>query len=136
MGFELLPTAPGAGNSGSGSINEQEMAKMYVKAHVFVCPSSIENSSNSLGEAQIIGTPAIASYVGGVPDMAEHEKTALLYRFEEYEMLAYFIVRIFSDADLAERLSENGRIVARKRHDEDVNASTLLNIYRKMEVEK
>lgn len=115
-----------------GPLNEQQMAEKYAKSHVFVCPSSIENSPNSLGEAQIIGTPVVASYAGGIPDMAEHEKSALLYRFEEYEMLADSVVRIFGDDKLALRLSENGRIAALKRHDPTANAKALLNIYRKI----
>ena len=106
------------------------MADMYTKSNIFVSPSSIENSPNSLGEAQLIGTPVIASYVGGVPDMAKHEKTALLYRFEEYEMLAHFIVRIFANDSLAKSLSENGRITAEKRHDKKLNTTTMLDIYR------
>lgn len=112
-----------------GSLDEQKMISQYQKAHVFVCPSSIENSPNSVGEAQLIGTPCISSYVGGVPDMIQHQKSGLLYRFEEIEMLANYIKKIFEKDDLANTLSENGILAATERHDRVVNAENTLKIY-------
>ena len=35
----------------------------YQQAHIFICPSAIENSPNSVAEAQLIGTPVIAIFV-------------------------------------------------------------------------
>ena len=49
----------------TGSLTEAQMIAEYLNAHLFICPSSIENSPNSLGEAQLLGVPVIASYVGG-----------------------------------------------------------------------
>ena len=112
-----------------GKLDENQMANQYRKAHVFVCPSSIENSPNSLGEAQLIGTPCVASYVGGVPAMLEHGKSGLMYRFEEHEMLAAAVCRIFADADLACRLSQNERMEAAMRHDGSHNARRTYHIY-------
>jgi glycosyltransferase involved in cell wall biosynthesis len=112
-----------------GTLSEERMVEEYRNAHVFVCPSCIENSPNSLGEAQIIGTPCVASFVGGVPDMIEDGKTGLLYRFEEYVMLANNILRIFRDNSLATRLSENSMKVANLRHDRDAIRSQIIEIY-------
>lgn len=68
------------------------MKQEYLNANVFICPSSLENSPNSLGEAQILGTPCLASYVGGIPDMMFGNE-GYLYRFEEIEMLAERFVK-------------------------------------------
>lgn len=114
----------------TGPLEENLMAQRYKAANIFICPSSIENSPNSLGEAQLIGTPCIASYVGGIPDMIEHGKTGFMYRFGEHEMLAKYICRIFSDDNLALNLSENARVEAKKRHDSINNARRTINIYR------
>ena len=54
-------------------------------------PSSIENSPNSLGEAQLLGVPCIASDVGGVTDMIPNKECGIIYRFEEVELLAKHI---------------------------------------------
>ena len=106
------------------------MAERYSKSHVFVCPSAIENSPNSVGEAQLIGTPVVASYVGGTMDMVEHNYSGLLYRYEETSMLAYNICKLFENSKICERLSKNGKTEAQKRHDKQINASTLYNIYK------
>lgn len=113
-----------------GMLNAAQMAEQYRLANVFISPSSIENSPNSLGEAQLVGCPVVASYVGGTPDMVEHGKTGLLYRFEETEMLAYDVCGIFADDTLAKELSVQGMEAARQRHDGNKNASRMLEIYR------
>ena len=113
----------------TGFLDARQMADQYRKANVFICPSSIENSPNSLGEAQLIGTPVVASYVGGIPDMVKDGETGLLYRFEEYEMLAEKVCRIFSDEKLALHLSNNAHNTAAMRHDRNLNAQTTIEIY-------
>ncbi|WP_162558663.1 glycosyltransferase family 4 protein [Robertkochia solimangrovi] len=115
-----------------GMLSEEEMISQFQRSHVFVCPSSIENSPNSLGEAQLIGTPVIASYTGGIPDMVEHEQSGLLYRFEEYEMLAYFIKMVFSNDELAHKLSDCGISAAHKRHDRTVIRESTIQIYKEI----
>ena len=113
----------------TGILSEQEMCERYMKSHVFVCPSSIENSPNSVGEAQLLGVPCIASYTGGTPDMVKHMENGLLYRFEETSMLAESVCQIFNNNELARQLSKAGKSVAEKRHNPVVNTQTLLKIY-------
>lgn len=112
-----------------GSLTVDRMIEHYRQAHVFVCPSAIENSCNSLCEAQLLGTPVVASYVGGLPDLVDDGHTGLLYRFEEAEMLAQAVVRLFGDDALALRLSEAERRAASARHDREKIARTLYTIY-------
>lgn len=113
-----------------GSLSEERMVQEYQNAHLFICPSSIENSPNSLGEAQILGVPVIAAFVGGVPDMITHGKSGLLYRFEETEMLAKNISQIFTDTSLSKNLSEGAIIEAEHRHDCNANLYRTIQIYR------
>jgi len=112
-----------------GSLSEQEMCQEYLNSHIFISPSSIENGGNSLGEAQLLGVPVIASYVGGIPDSIINNISGLFYPFEEVEMLAENIRKIFTDAKLAKSLSENGIIAAEKRHDQIVNLQQTIYIY-------
>ena len=107
----------------TGPLNEREMCEQYLKANVFVCPSSIENSPNSLGEAQLLGVPCVASYVGGIPDMMEGNEENM-YRFEEVEMLAQKICETFGKPNLKIDTS-----TVRKRHNAERNSHVLLKIY-------
>lgn len=107
-----------------GSLNATQMKAEYLNCNIFVCPSSIENSPNSLGEAQILGVPCVASYVGGVPDMMNGGEENL-FRFEEVEMLAEKICKVFTDTDFHPDMRGN----ALRRHDRLKNAETLIKIY-------
>ena len=116
-----------------GPLSENDMIREFLDTHVFLCPSSIENSPNSLGEAQIIGTPCVASYVGGIPDMVTDGETGLLYRFDDHIMLAFQLIKIFSDDKLASGLSQKGQIAAQQRHNKDVISARMADIYRQIE---
>lgn len=110
----------------TGYLNEEQICEYYLKSNLFICPSSIENSPNSLGEAQILGVPCLASYVGGIPSLMQNAST-LMYRFEEIEMLAKKIDEIFEGSH--SNLIETLKIDATIRHDKKYNAKKLLSIY-------
>jgi len=113
-----------------GNLNEEQMIEEYLRANVFICPSSIENSPNSLGEAQLLGLPTISAYVGGVPDMVEHTKSGFLYRFDEVEMLAYNIKKVFEE-DM-KLISTQSIEIANKRNSIINITEDLISIYRKI----
>lgn len=115
-----------------GTLSGEEMVNEYLNAHIYICSSIIENSPNSLCEAQILGVPCIATYVGGIPDMVVNLESGLLYRFEEVEMLAENIKKIFTDESLANNLSLNGIKAAEKRHDLVQNFERTIEIYKKV----
>lgn len=111
----------------TGPLNAEAMIEEYLSANVFVCPSSIENSPNSLGEAQILGVPCVSAYVGGIPDMVPDDACGFRYRFEEIEMMAKYICKIF---DLKDKYDNEKMInIATCRHDAEKNSKMLVAIY-------
>ena len=110
----------------TGPLNSQEMKKEYLGCNLFVCPSSIENSPNSLSEAQVLGVPVLASFVGGVPDMMKGDESHL-YRFEEVEMLAYKICEIFEAKEGVD--TSKMMYMALKRHNPQAIINGLIDIY-------
>ncbi len=115
-----------------GPLQAEEMKNAYLRAHVFICPSSIENSPNSLGEAQILGVPCIATYSGGIPSMVQDGVSAVLYRFDEPEMLTSNVSQLFKSRDSVIALSKNGENEAQQRHDRGVNLNALRATYAKV----
>lgn len=115
-----------------GALNAEKMKAQYLKANVFVSPSTIENSPNSLCEAQCLGTPIVASDVGGVLDLVEHKSTGFVYRAEDTSLLAYWIRHVFRMGKSAEAMSPTMQDVARERHDGKKNAEMLLEVYKKI----
>jgi len=112
-----------------GELDEQSMCQAFLRSHVFLSPSSIENSPNSLGEAMILGVPCVSSDVGGVKNMMVHGKEGFLYSYDEYYMIAHYISRIFEDDALALRFSEAGRQHAERTHDPHRNLEDLRKAY-------
>lgn len=113
----------------TGLLDEKQMCKQYLKSHVFVCPSSIENSPNSLGEAMILGVPCVASYVGGIPDMLKHGEEGFIYQADAPYMLAYYICEIFRNKDMTLCFSQKARERAKKTHSREKNVNKLMKIY-------
>lgn len=110
-----------------GTLSEEQMCEQYLKANVFICPSSIENSPNSLGEAQILGVPHIAANVGGVMDMMDGNEK-FLYRFDEIEMAAYKICGVFTESDDAPQMIR----AVEERHEKIKNVHLMTEIYTKI----
>jgi len=102
------------------------------RARVFVLPSFIENSPNSLAEAQLTGTPSIASLTGGVQDMVVDAETGILFPAGDGEALSRQIDRVLTDDDLARRLSIQSRQAARKRHAPAQVVDDLVKAYRQI----
>lgn len=112
-----------------GMCNEQQMVEQYLKANVFVCPSSIENSPNSVGEAMLLGTPVVASNVGGTNCLLTHNEEGFLYQSDADYMLAFYVKKLFSNPELSIKLSSAARSRASLTHDREKNYKELLNIY-------
>ena len=112
-----------------GNLDERGMKENYLKANVFVLPSTIENSPNSLGEAMLLGVPCVSADVGGVTTMMTHEAEGYVYQSTASYMLAHYIDRVFSLEEKAEEMGAAARNHAQRTHDPETNLNTLLSIY-------
>lgn len=113
----------------TGILDEKQMCKRHLKSHVFVCPSSIENSPNSLGEAMILGVPCVASDVGGVADLLKDREEGFVYQTDAPYMLAHYVCEIFASDELALFFSKKAREHAMGTHNRIKNTKELIKIY-------
>lgn len=116
----------------TGFLNEKEMRDRYLRTHVFVSPSSIENSPNSVCEAMILGVPSVCSDVGGVKNLMTHEQEGYIYPMDAPYMLAYYVMKLFASDERACQLSDAARKRALVTHDRETNQSRMLAIYREI----
>lgn len=112
-----------------GPQNALEMQKQYLKSHVYVLPSAIENSSNSLGEAMLLGMPCVASCVGGVQDLLRDKEDGYIYPYDEPYMLAFYIMQFFQNDGNAVEMGKNARKHAMDTHDREKIYNNLMKIY-------
>lgn len=115
-----------------GRLQADEMKERYLKTHVFISPSVIENSPNSVGEAMMLGVPAVASDVGGVKNMLVHGEEGFIYPADELYMLAYYVMKIFEDKPLARMLSQNAREHSKLTHNRSEICKGLIDIYKQI----
>ena len=116
----------------TGSLKADEMLEQYLYANVYVLPSAIENSPNSLGEAMLLGMPCVASCVGGVQDMVRDKVDGFLYPFDESYMLAHYICEIFKDDEMARKMGAKARESARRRFDTNEVVKITASTYRRI----
>lgn len=93
----------------TGRLNPAQMAETMEKCHCFVNPSCMEVHALSLREALVVGLPCISTQCGSVAEYLQHRVNGFLYRYEEYETLAYYIDKVFESEELVSSLSNNSR---------------------------
>ena len=113
-----------------GYLDADSMAREVSRSHVFVIPSHIENSPNSLCEAMMVGLPCVASYAGGMPSLIEEGRTGLFFPPGDPVLLADRIRSLFLNDDLAVSLGAAARRVAAERHSVKRVLRQLLSAYR------
>lgn len=113
----------------TGRLSADKMCARMLKTHVFLCPSAIENSPNSVGEAMLLGVPTVAADVGGIHNLLTDRRDGILYRADKPAELEEAILRIFADDKLALSMSSNAREHALSTHDAEKNYRRLLEIY-------
>lgn len=115
-----------------GKQSSQQMRDKMLQCHVFVSPSVIENSPNSVGEAMIMGVPVVSARVGGIPSLLEDDKEGLFYEVDQPGSLAAKITRILTDDELARRLSAGASQRAGITHDPLVNFQRMKEVYKEI----
>ena len=119
----------------TGKLTAEEMKQQFLRSHVFVCASVLENSPNTVGEAMLLGVPVAASEAGGIPDMITDGQDGLLFETGNADSLAKAVGRLFdrtvdeTGLCLAQRLSARAAQRARSVHDGAANYHRLLEIY-------
>lgn len=135
-----------------GRLNGGQMKERYLKSHLYVCCSSIENSPNSLGEAMLLGMPCVSADVGGIPSIFSGGEDGILYggfrspanEFDNMrdlkepdeeqleriaKRLSEAIIEIWMDERKTEQYCRNARNHAERTHDREANYNRLTEIY-------
>lgn len=93
----------------AGKVPQDQIARFYAEADVYVQTPEIDNMPSSILEAWASGLPVISTGAGGVPAMATNGRDALITPLGSHDAVAAAIERVLEDQALASRLIEAGR---------------------------
>jgi glycosyltransferase involved in cell wall biosynthesis len=113
-----------------GKLEEKELITAMLEADLFVHPSHIDNSPNTVCEAMLLGMPLITTYAGGIPSIIENNSEGLLVQDGDPYALAGAILELINDTKYAVKLGANARGRAIIRHNPDTIANRVLSIYK------
>lgn len=113
----------------TGSLSADKLVSLMLSCLGLIQTSYVESYSLVVAEGMSIGIPCIVSYAGAMPELAINNHSALFYSPGDYFSCSNKMIRLIENVELAESLSENSKMIARKRNNEDYVLQTQLNIY-------
>ena len=96
--------------------HRDDVPALLAQADVFVLPSRSEAYPNAAIEAMAAGRPVVASGVGGLLDLIDHDRTGLLVPPDDPAALAGAIDALVSDPARAARLGAAAAAESAARH--------------------
>jgi glycosyltransferase involved in cell wall biosynthesis len=115
----------------AGWLDSEHKHAALATATLFVLPSYAEGMPMALLEALSWGIPAIATAVGGVPQVVADERNGLLIAAGDIDGLAAAMSRLMSDPALRERLGAAGRETVQSGFALEATLARLAQIYRR-----
>ena len=108
-----------------GSLSREEMARYMSESEIFVQCSTVENHSSTMREAMFLGMPCVVSNCGCISEYVINNCNGFLYRNNEPAVLAFYIDKLFADAELKRRLAASAKSFIQKKYAENTNFTTL-----------
>ena len=99
--------------------HREDVAALLASADLFALPSRSEAFPNCAIEAMAAGLPVVASAVGGLLDLIDHERTGLLVEPGNPEALADALRRLLVDRAAAARIGVRAQAHVRQRYSFD-----------------
>ena len=120
---------PDAGVEVIGEVSRESMPDEYRRADLFVLPTLSDNTPVTLMEAMACGLPAVATAVGGIPEMVEAGVTGRLVPPGDVAALAAAMEGLIADREARRRMGMAARKVAEARFATQRMVSDLEEIY-------
>jgi len=110
----------------------RDVAEVMRALDLFVQPSLWEGFGLTALEAMAVGTPVVATRVGGVPEVVVDGESGLLVPPGDAEALAAACARVLNDRELAARLGRSGAERVRARFDIERLVGQIEALYREL----
>lgn len=115
-----------------GKLNSEQIVKELNNAHIYLMASHIENNSNSLCEAMLVGMPCISSFVGGIGSLITDNYDGILVQNGDAYVLAGAIKELCLNKEKSLMLAQNAKKTAMERHNKENIVRNILNVYKQI----
>ena len=112
-----------------GRIDEGSTLALYRRLDCLLSPSLTEGLPNTLLEALAVGTPIIATDVGGVGELIKHESNGFLSRPGDLDSMASQALTLKRYPELAESFVSRGRALVERKFSFKNRVAALETIY-------
>lgn len=112
-----------------GFIEPHELSKHLTNATMYIHTAYVENSPNSICEAQCLGVPIVSTNVGGIASLVKDGEQGILVPANDPWQMAYAIIKLAKDDNLMMHFSNNSKEAARHRHSDERIKEQLLRTY-------
>jgi len=113
-----------------GRIPNNEIPIVMNSVDVFVLPSIEEGMGRVLLESMAMELPVIASNVGGIPLLIEHNIDGLLFEVGNIKELSEYILNLLSDEELKNRLTLNANKKFIENYEYEVSMKMFIEMYK------
>ena len=107
----------------------ESLIQSLLNADMYVHPSYIDNSPNSLCEAQYLGLPCCATNVGGVSSLIKDKVSGIMIPSNAPFDMAMAIKNCYDNEDIWREYSFNAKAAAQKRHNPERIIQQLISVY-------
>ncbi len=107
----------------------RDMPGVYASLDLCVLPSWNEGLPLSVLEAMAAGVPVVTTRVGSLPEVVQPESTGLLIEPGDTTGLSGALARLLGDAELRNRLAQNGRRLVEERFSATRMAEEYIQVY-------
>jgi glycosyltransferase involved in cell wall biosynthesis len=108
---------------------QKNVGQLMAAADFFVLPSIREAFGLVLLEAASLNIPIIATAVGGIPEIIEHEKSGVLVPPQDATALAGALAMFLKNPDIAKKYAAEGKSRVEKLFDARIMAAKTAEVY-------
>ena len=116
----------------TGWIPDQELIALLNSADALVVPSIYEPFGIVALEGMAAGVPVVASDVGGLAEIVEHEHTGILAYSRSPESIAWAVDRVLSDPNHSKEMAQNAQQMVQKTYSWEAIAIRTAKIYKEV----
>ena len=120
----------------TGFISDEDLVALTKSADVMVVPSVYEPFGIVALEGMAAGVPVVASQVGGLAEVVEHDRTGVWVSPRSPESIAWGIERVLSDGGYRDWLVKNAHEAVKNRYSWEAVVRQTVDVYKRVLGEK